>query len=203
MNNLLSGQWLSKKLPSPIRSGLCAALFVLAGCASPEAFDGVISLGPEIREINALPIEEARKHVSNKTVMTFDPDYTSCRYIGKYFSCSQYPSHGTQIEYLSESGKAYLWYPGNTRAVRSDWKLEPGRQNKRYHICFKYPSGSVNPVNGNRGGEFRCRNLGEFASGIVDSRSGDIFELSSGRIPSQLSRTRTNFDELLWYKRLQ
>ncbi|MBL4556436.1 MAG: hypothetical protein JKP98_02155 [Rhodobacteraceae bacterium] len=26
-------------------------------------------------------------------------------------------AHGTQIEYLASNGRAYLWYPGNTRVV--------------------------------------------------------------------------------------
>ena len=40
--------------------------------------------------------------------------------------------HGTQIEYLDDGGKAFLWYPGNSNVLEGQWKRE-GQD-----ICFAY-----------------------------------------------------------------
>lgn len=91
--------------------------------------------------------------------------------------------HGLQIEYFSPQGKAYLWYPGNTRVVVGDWKDE-GRK-----ICFRYQSNSSNPVTGQTGGEWECQGKISAQSDLVSSVDGDAFGLTSGRLPVHDLRT--------------
>src|SRR5690349_3582836 len=70
--------------------------------------------------------------------------------IGGYTNMSNDAGHGTQVEYLSPSGGAWLWYPGNAVIVPGKWK-RAGKD-----ICFAYTSGSYNPVTGHQGGGWEC-----------------------------------------------
>jgi len=179
------------------RSGTIALLSLsLTGCAT-GLFDGVDALGPTVGEINKMPEQQASAVLANTTIMTFDPGLTWCTFTGKYPSCQTAPGHGTQIEYFDESGRAFLWYPGNSRAVPSSWNLRRSESNMRYQICFLYPSNSYNPLTHTRGGSPECRDLADFAKNIKDARKGDIFDLGTGRIPYKLSSASASFDELL------
>ncbi len=179
-----------RKVP---RAVVCALALGLAAC-SPSVYNNVSTLGREISEINAMPHEEARAFIADKTIMTYDPGQTICYTVT---SCQRRPGHGTQIEYFSDTGNAYLWYPGNAAAVPSKWRLVPRNDGKGYGVCFKYPSDSINKVTGERGGKVQCRHLGEYAANVVEVRSSDLFDLSSGAVPHRLKKNSTTFDTLL------
>ncbi len=171
---------------------LCSAL--IAACAAIH--DDNTIFGKPISEINRMSLEQAARAVANKTLMTYDPGTTICipaSYGG--VNCSTTPGHGTQIEYFASDGRAFLWYPGNSRPVRSRWKLSGS--DDRYDLCFLYPGRSYNPLTREYGGRWDCRNLGRYAARIKEIRAEDIFGLSSGRLPFPLSAASTSFDALL------
>ncbi|HQZ13360.1 MAG TPA: hypothetical protein PK286_10805 [Devosia sp.] len=109
---------------------------------------------------------------SNVTIMTYDP------------------GHGTQIEYFDAKGNNFLWYPGNRAVVAGRWKVE-GK-----NICFNYGGNTYNPVTKQRGGNWECMPLALSDNGVVERAKGDIFKLSSGRVPFALKPERTTFAAL-------
>ena len=90
--------------------------------------------------------------------------------------------HGTQVEYMSADGLAYLWYPGNRSIVPGEWHvrigprpLGPGPESRNaigpyavfeqdptqpvestLYICFRYGPDTYNPVTRMRGGNWEC-----------------------------------------------
>ncbi|MBV2358226.1 hypothetical protein KUH32_00425 [Thalassococcus sp. CAU 1522] len=97
--------------------------------------------------------------------------------------------HGTQIEYFHPDGTAHLWYPGNTIAVPSEWKVQAGSApNGGAVICFRYPKSSYNPVVRQYGGRWECRPGPLFSSDITAIIRGDEFALRTGRIPRIMPR---------------
>lgn len=93
------------------------------------------------------------------------------------------PFHGTQIEYFAPNGFAYLWYPGNRRAVRSFWKTETDRLFGDTDICFLYSPRSYNPVTKEFGGSWECREAEESLYLTDEIVRGDPLGLESGRLP--------------------
>jgi hypothetical protein len=96
---------------------------------------------------------------------------------------------GYQIEYYSEDGRAYLWYPGNVRTNVGRYvireSMEPfGDFGDRAGvlICFDYGPNSYNPSTGKSGGE-ECTSAYAFIASIRGKRQGDVFNLASGGIP--------------------
>lgn len=118
------------------------------------------------------------------------------------------PGHGTQVEYLSSSGRAYLWYPGNTGIVKGRYKvdkmtlpLDRSRNSKMVTIktmCFKYGLNTYNPVTKQRGGAWECIPYSIYADETVDVTKGDIFRLSKRRqVPYVLGKKKASFSRLL------
>jgi len=172
-------------------------LAVLSACTN---YSDVDTLGPTVGELSKLPIETASTYISDKTIMTFNGPQTVCPsgyMLGTVYVpvCHEVQGHGTQIEYFSPDGMAFLWYPGNRRAVPARWKLVKG--DASYAICFMYPKRSYNPLMKQSGGDWKCVSLGFWAREIVEVRSKDIFSLSTGKLPSRLHRYQTTFDDLL------
>lgn len=104
------------------------------------------------------------------------------------------PSHGTQIEYTSANGQAWLWYPGNTVIIPGEWKRKDSAENYEFpanegegktytvpktEICFRYGKNTHNPVTGHRGGGFECNPIALMKL-LSDETivSGDIFGLA-------------------------
>ena len=98
--------------------------------------------------------------------------------------------HKTQLTYYTENGREWLWYPGNKVALMGHIQVSAKR------ICFSYPNSSINPATGVAGPDWECQPLSSFKADIVDSVAGDIFNLSSGRIPFVMHKRRYSFDEL-------
>lgn len=106
------------------------------------------------------------------------------------------PSHGTQVEYYDAQNRSYLWYPGNTRIVTGDWKIEVDA-NQQNRICHRYQTNSYNPVTGVRGGNWECTNLAFQQSSIQTRLAGDPFGLASGAVPYVFKRQElVTLDEL-------
>lgn len=183
-----------RRIPKTYLAGI-VLLFGLSGCTT-GIFDGNKSLGPSVAEINAMPPSQATAVLAGSTVMTFDPGLTYCTSLGRNPICHFTPGHGTQVEYFDPSGLAFLWYPGNSRAVPSRWNLQRRSGSERYNICFRYPSNSYNPITNTRGGQLECRDLVEFARSVTETHEGDPFNLKSGRLPHKLSAASTTFEEL-------
>lgn len=90
------------------------------------------------------------------------------------------PQHGNQIEYYGRDGNAYLWYPGNRGVVVSEWRIE-GEE-----YCERSPSNAYNPVTKEWGGNWERRPVRRLLATKIDAARGDIFGLSTGRIPYPL-----------------
>ena len=105
--------------------------------------------------------------------------------------------HGTQIEYMSSGGRAYLWYPGNTQLVVGEWNTQSDRQNGG-EICFRYPSATFNPATRTFGGNWSCQRAADFIWAEEQYTKGDPYRLSTGQIPFVLPR-----DEELDFRSLQ
>ena len=99
-------------------------------------------------------------------------------------------SHGTQIEYFAPDGRAYLWYPGNTSAVRGLWKVQK-EPKKVVQLCFMYPQSSYNPTTKQRGGKWECNFHAIVSNTAKAVVAGDPFSLGTGRIPVPLPKERT------------
>ncbi|GAW36531.1 hypothetical protein RA2_03603 [Roseovarius sp. A-2] len=95
-------------------------------------------------------------------------------------------AHGFQVNYIAPQGRAWLWYPGNDRAVPEEWKTDTVRGIPA--VCFRHPPGSFNPVTRRRDGAYTCQPLDLSQKTIVSSLEGDAFGLSSGEIPYRRSR---------------
>lgn len=101
-------------------------------------------------------------------------------------------AHGVQVEYYTNSGRTYLWYPGNTRSLPDHWKTKMDGK----LICFGYPENSYNPVTGERGGGFKCRLTRDFQSNVTQTCKGDVFKLATGNIPYVLKKSRAQLADL-------
>lgn len=111
-------------------------------------------------------------HLKNKTVLFFDS------------------FHKTQLAYFNDNSQEWLWYPGNRSALLGYVQIR-GKL-----ICFSYPNSSINPATGVAGPDWECSPLARHKTRIVESVSGDVFNLSSGRIPFVLEKKRYSISEL-------
>ncbi|MEO0913327.1 MAG: hypothetical protein AAFY59_10110 [Pseudomonadota bacterium] len=91
-------------------------------------------------------------------------------------------AHGTQVAYLSAGGRSYLWYPGNRRVVAGEWEVRAGARRFAF-ICFRYDPGTFNPVTRRPGGAWACQRADDFLLLEREVQRGDLFALSSGRVP--------------------
>lgn len=126
--------------------------------------------------------------------------------------------HGQQIEFISEHGDTYLWYPGNKSMVRGHWKyeidiprslfgkilvrtdkgVETHHQVPISRLCFRYSTQTYNPVTRKRGGDWNCRPHFDWAIKVKEQKQGDPFRLSTrARVPFALKRSPAPLDELL------
>lgn len=178
--------------PYPTADDVCQ---VVQGSAVQEHDEGTVIACPNrergaIRDRRNEGAEVLRK-AGNWTLLKLPPkqdleDLTQ-QYIGLtivYFDSG----HGTQIEYYDQSG-SYLWYPGNTVILPGAWKISveatPSGQ-----ICHRYPTSSLNPVTGVKGGEWECSRLRDQQTSIKHRLVGDPFELKSGEVPFIFKRRK-------------
>lgn len=88
--------------------------------------------------------------------------------------------HGTQIEYTSSNGRAYLIYPGNTHIVSGRWKarLTGNKSHDYVELCFKYGANTYNPSTGKLGGNWGCKSAAGPLRRNKEMYRGDILGLS-------------------------
>lgn len=116
-------------------------------------------------------------HLTNQTIIFFDK------------------AHGTQVAYLADDGSEWLWYPTNRSALLGYWKTE--NNNGAPLICFRYPNSSINPVTRVAGPQWECSLLANYDTRIVAKAEGDVFNLSSGKIPFVMNPRQTyRFDKV-------
>ena len=112
--------------------------------------------------------------------------------LGGYTNMSHDAGHGTQIEYLSEKGTAWLWYPGNASIVAGKWKRAGAE------ICFAYGGNTYNPVTGHKGGGWECMEYRYWWAAIEQRVAGDPLQLEGRRkVPFKLGKERVRFDQLI------
>lgn len=140
-------------------------------------------------ELPSTTVEGMTGFMADRTIMTYSS------------------GHGTQVEYSAANGRTFLWYPGNTRTVLGEWKVEerdirlPGGEGvtarKVTLICYRYGANTYNPVTNQRGGAWECRPAAPDLRLIVESVQGDVFGLAARRTPPfALARDRTTIAEL-------
>lgn len=89
-------------------------------------------------------------------------------------------AHGNQIEYYDPSGWLFLWYPNNRGAVPGGWYIEGA------YLYAQYGNNVYNPVTRTWGGNWEPSTLLSMLRDVVDSVQGDVFGLSTGRVPFPL-----------------
>jgi hypothetical protein len=124
--------------------------------------------------------DETKSLVSGKTMMTYDR------------------GHGTQVEYIAPNGKTHLFYPGNSVIVKGSWKLTKTKTPNVFDMCFRYPSNSYNPTNGQKGGAWECQPAGFYLRDVVETADGDVLGLAKrDAVPFVLSKKKTRFNSLI------
>lgn len=168
-------------------AGLLSTAFVMAGCADDETRKSVPSESTGQLQGTRLGEEFAKAftELANKTVRVYES------------------GHGTQIEYHSDSGFAYLWYPGNRQVVRGQWKLDfdPSKRGGiSIRLCYRYGANTYNPVTKKQGGSWRCRprDLPKPTGYERELVSGDVFGLANGgMLPCILNPERGTIAQIL------
>lgn len=129
-------------------------------------------VAPAKRKATPQPtLKQAGAQFSNKTNVGWDP------------------RHGTQVEFTSAGGRAYLWYPTNAVILAGEWSLEerevrmqfPGEPIttiKQPRVCFRYGANTYNPVTGHRGDGWQCTPYVVHQRASKETRSGDPFGLA-------------------------
>lgn len=112
-----------------------------------------------------------------------------------YLSFSQ--AHGFQVNYLGPNGKAWLWYPRNTRGVPEEYKTDTVGGTAA--ICWRHPNNSYNPVTKQTGGKYACQALDLSKRLTIAKLRGDPFNLKSGTVP--YPRDRCTAPEAFTYDR--
>ena len=174
-------------------------LSVIFGCLILTSCTGYNSkaLGPAVYEIQDMPVEEARIHLAGKTIMTYVESFRWCqanRYGPNY--CKTVAGPGTQVEYLAQDGRLFLWAPGVTKLSVGNWELR--RWYDQYEICFDSQSIVKNvlalkPYDDG----FRCALLSDYVAHITETQDADAFDLVSGQMPFRLGNGPTTIDNLL------
>jgi hypothetical protein len=172
----------------------------LNGCIYLD--DGTPS-GP-IGGIYEKPAAEARTFLEDMTIMTYKGDRRVCtpKRMGQYYFtyCHMVKGDGTVVDYYRPDGVAYRWYPGLSRPFPFRWKLEDDRSifgRPVSKVCFKFPSKGYNPLTDDVGGTWTCEEIEFWAPIVQEVQQGDIFKLSSLRLPYTLPKEQTTLHQLL------
>jgi hypothetical protein len=172
---------------------IVAASLVLFGCeaSSTEARFG--ENGPFTLQTPNGPV--SYRHTNDYVIRKVSQTSASAKMLTAFLlntTSQEYDasSHGTQIEYLGANGVTYLWYPGNTRALAGQWRVQDGTNYPS--ICFRYGENTFNPVTRQSGGGWECGSGPAYLFEKLSVVSGDVFNLASGRLPFVLPGKYTN-----------
>ena len=162
------------------KASIAALLLVISACGTVETD-------------RRLPVQEAAKIARSEALLT---RFLSGNTIWVHSDPDDFGGgHGTQVEFHAANGKTYLWYPGNSRPVIGQWKVETDASGTPA-LCYLYSRNSFNPVTRARGGNWECSRQNWIYLG--DSYKGDVFDLSSGRLPFTIpDRKFYTVDDLL------
>ncbi|MBK8630134.1 MAG: hypothetical protein IPN84_07975 [Sphingomonadales bacterium] len=90
--------------------------------------------------------------------------------------------HGVYVEYTAADGAVLMWYPYNGNVVRGRWGIQADASGTP-RACFHY-SNAVNPVTGVFEPTECVSPVQTLSRNVVLSeRKGDVFNLSSGKLP--------------------
>jgi hypothetical protein len=84
-----------------------------------------------------------------------------------------------RIEYLAADGRAYLWLINADAAAPTSWTVDANKT-----ICVSYPS---HPSNLKRLGKPQCSSIATWDKDVIGRADGDIFGLSSGKVPKTMT----------------
>ncbi len=134
------------------------------------------SIGNDVEHWEPLKAPEFIRTVRSTTISEKTARYVANR------TYRSYSSDGNQIEYMSENGGAYLWYPRNRAIVQGEWKIERGgavsRDKSGFLLCFRYKRSS-----GKSGyGPWGCRAVESWMNKAQEIVSGDPLHLQK-RLP--------------------
>ncbi|MEQ9609689.1 MAG: hypothetical protein RLN99_18675 [Kiloniellaceae bacterium] len=158
------------------------------------------SLGPPVYEIYKMPVKQARSYLAGKTIMTYAGQGARCGFRNEamtaYQPCMGRLGAGTQVEYLAETGEAYLWHPDQRDIIVGVWDI-PVSSNP-YRVCFLYPNARKDWASGKTEDLAFCEALGAYAELVNETAEGDSFGLSTGgRVPFLLGRQEVTITDLL------
>ena len=91
--------------------------------------------------------------------------------------------YGTQIEYHSPDGGAFLWFPGNRSVVAGEWDVRGNRPD----LCYRYLNGR-DALTGLSGSNWGCEPVRLALSSGQAFLAGDVFGLVDGRLPFVMSK---------------
>jgi hypothetical protein len=176
------------------RGALAVIVMLLAACASSAIDTGEL---PDADAINGMSRIQARAIFINQTIMIHGPRPQICLRPDSDAPCKTDNNLGTEIEYLSENGFAYRWYPGNLATESLRWDVARHREKKRYFICFLRPEGRPIPPASEHSFNPACYDIADYMRGVVEMRVSDLFNLSRRSASDMLQSKRTTFDDLL------
>lgn len=134
----------------------------------PEDYNHIPDASTAIKEVNSRSINFPNYPEANYTYLTFSS------------------AHGFQVNYIASGGRAWLWYPNNSRGLPEHYSF--ARVNGIDALCWSHPNNSHNPVTGKSGGGLSCQSLSLSRRTVISELRGDIFNLSTGSIPYKLDR---------------
>lgn len=143
------------------------AMLVASGCAE-GTFSQPSQTQAAIAEVNARTIAVPDYPRANRTYLSFSR------------------AHGFQVNFIGSNGRAWLWYPGNPKAIPETYKFET--VNGIEALCWRHPENSFNPVTQTTGGDFKCEPLDFARRTIIAELAGDRFDLAEGAVPYRLER---------------
>lgn len=136
-------------------------------------------------QLGSAASEKSLTNYGNELAASTNPDNSTLVPEMGFTMASSSSQHGIQIAYWGVDGDYALWYPGNKRPLLGTWR----KTERPMEYCFSYRVNTQNPVLGtrSRAGNEQC---GFIADGDwVAKASGDVFNLSSGKLPGfDLSR---------------
>lgn len=100
--------------------------------------------------------------------------------LGGHTYASSYQADGIQIEYFTEDGRTFLWYPSGTTAIPGKW-----RRTEEGSLCFSYDAMFYSRITkeSSDAGEEKCYPRGRLERVLISRSAGDVFDLEEGTVP--------------------
>lgn len=120
-------------------------------------------------------------------------------------------AHGSQVEYSTNDGRVFLWYPGNPMVLPGQWRAcrhrlkasgfgKDPKEAVVFHyvmVCFRYGDNTYNPVTGKVGQSWQCTPAAQHRKALTQSEKGDALGLANRTsVPFVLGRSKTSLTDL-------